>query len=256
MSALRVERDGEAPPRHARAPRAPERLRRRPDPGARRRLRRRRRRPRRRARRRGPELLRRRRRRVAALLDRPLLRGERRGLPPPVPDAPGDLPLPRAGGRPCPGLRARRRLRPDRLRGHLHRRGGCGVRVLRGAAGDHPRRDLADGAGEDRPGRGPAILPHRRAFRRPRLRCESDWSTRSPPTRTRRWPVVVDSILAGGPTAVREAKRLVLEPGEEEDLLARAAERRTSAEGQEGLRAFLDSRGGERVHPAWHPDRV
>ena len=67
---------------------------------------------------------------------------------------------------------------------------------------------------------------------------------------------VVDSILAGGPTAVREAKRLVLEPGEEEDLLARAAERRTSAEGQEGLRAFLDSRGGERVHPAWHPDRV
>ena len=67
---------------------------------------------------------------------------------------------------------------------------------------------------------------------------------------------VVDSILAGGPTAVREAKRLVLEPGEEEDLLARAAERRTSAEGQEGLRAFLDSRGGKRVYPAWHPDRV
>ena len=53
---------------------------------------------------------------------------------------------------------------------------------------------------------------------------------------------VVDGILAGGPTAVREAKRLVLEPGQEEDLLARAAERRTSAEGQEGLRAFLDKR--------------
>ena len=67
---------------------------------------------------------------------------------------------------------------------------------------------------------------------------------------------VVGSILAGGPTAVREAKRLVLEPGEEEDLLARAAERRTSAEGQEGLRAFLDSRRGEHVYPAWHPDRV
>ena len=30
---------------------------------------------------------------------------------------------------------------------------------------------------------------------------------------------VVDAILAGGPTAVREAKRLVLEPGDEEDLL-------------------------------------
>ena len=67
---------------------------------------------------------------------------------------------------------------------------------------------------------------------------------------------VVDAILAGGPTAVREAKRLVLEPGDEEDLLVRAAERRASPEGQEGLRAFLDSRGDERVHPAWHPDRV
>ena len=53
---------------------------------------------------------------------------------------------------------------------------------------------------------------------------------------------VVADILAGGPTAVREAKRLVLEPGDEEDLLARAAERRTSAEGQDGLRAFLEKR--------------
>jgi methylglutaconyl-CoA hydratase len=41
---------------------------------------------------------------------------------------------------------------------------------------------------------------------------------------------------------VREAKRLVLEPGREDDLLARAAERRTSDEGQEGLRAFLEKR--------------
>jgi methylglutaconyl-CoA hydratase len=53
---------------------------------------------------------------------------------------------------------------------------------------------------------------------------------------------VVAAILAGGPTAVREAKRLVLEPGGEEDLLARAAERRTSPEGQEGLRAFVEKR--------------
>jgi methylglutaconyl-CoA hydratase len=53
---------------------------------------------------------------------------------------------------------------------------------------------------------------------------------------------VVADILAGGPTAVREAKRLVLEPGDEDDLLARAAERRTSEEGQEGLRAFLEKR--------------
>jgi methylglutaconyl-CoA hydratase len=53
---------------------------------------------------------------------------------------------------------------------------------------------------------------------------------------------VVAGILAGGPTAVREAKRLVLEPGDEEDLLARASERRTSPEGQDGLRAFLEKR--------------
>jgi methylglutaconyl-CoA hydratase len=57
---------------------------------------------------------------------------------------------------------------------------------------------------------------------------------------------VVGDILAGGPTAVREAKRLVLEPGDEEDLLARASERRTSVEGQDGLRAFLDKRA-----PGW-----
>jgi methylglutaconyl-CoA hydratase len=53
---------------------------------------------------------------------------------------------------------------------------------------------------------------------------------------------VVADILAGGPAAVREAKRLVQEPGDEEDLLARAAERRTSPEGQDGLRAFLEKR--------------
>jgi methylglutaconyl-CoA hydratase len=53
---------------------------------------------------------------------------------------------------------------------------------------------------------------------------------------------VVADILAGGPIAVREAKRLVLEPGGEDDLLARAAERRASDEGQDGLRAFLEKR--------------
>ncbi len=57
---------------------------------------------------------------------------------------------------------------------------------------------------------------------------------------------VVANLLAGGPIAVREAKRLVLEPPDEADVLARAAERRTSDEGQEGLRAFLEKRT-----PAW-----
>ena len=46
---------------------------------------------------------------------------------------------------------------------------------------------------------------------------------------------ILADILAGGPTAVREAKRLVLEPGDEEELLARAAIRRASDEGQDGL---------------------
>jgi methylglutaconyl-CoA hydratase len=46
-------------------------------------------------------------------------------------------------------------------------------------------------------------------------------------------------LLAGGPVAVREAKRLVLEPPDENEAVARAADRRTSEEGQEGLRAFL-----------------
>jgi methylglutaconyl-CoA hydratase len=58
-------------------------------------------------------------------------------------------------------------------------------------------------------------------------------------------PVVAD-VLAGGPEAVRTAKRLVLDPGDGEDLARRAAERRTSEEGQEGLRAFL-----ERREPGW-----
>jgi methylglutaconyl-CoA hydratase len=53
---------------------------------------------------------------------------------------------------------------------------------------------------------------------------------------------VVADLLAGGPVAVREAKRLVLDPGDEDDLVARAAERRTSKEGQEGLHAFLEKR--------------
>jgi methylglutaconyl-CoA hydratase len=57
---------------------------------------------------------------------------------------------------------------------------------------------------------------------------------------------VVANLLAGGPSAVREAKRLVLEPGDEDDLIARAAALRAGAEGQEGLRAFLEKRP-----PAW-----
>jgi methylglutaconyl-CoA hydratase len=57
---------------------------------------------------------------------------------------------------------------------------------------------------------------------------------------------VVRDILAGGPIAVREAKRLVRERPSGEEAAHIAAARRTSDEGQDGLRAFLDRRS-----PGW-----
>ena len=60
---------------------------------------------------------------------------------------------------------------------------------------------------------------------------------------------VLADVLAGGPEAVRAAKRLARELPSDGVALARiAAERRTSAEGQEGLRAFLEKR-----EPEWRP---
>jgi methylglutaconyl-CoA hydratase len=54
---------------------------------------------------------------------------------------------------------------------------------------------------------------------------------------------VVDSLLAGGPEAIRAAKRLVLDaPLTGDETAARIAERRASGEGQEALRAFLERR--------------
>jgi enoyl-CoA hydratase/carnithine racemase len=53
---------------------------------------------------------------------------------------------------------------------------------------------------------------------------------------------IVDGILAGGPEAVRAAKRLVRERPQGEATARVAAALRTSAEGQEGLRAFLEKR--------------
>ena len=53
---------------------------------------------------------------------------------------------------------------------------------------------------------------------------------------------VVEDLLAGGPDAVRKAKRLVLERPTGDEAAQLAAARRTSDEGQEGLRAFLEKR--------------
>src|SRR5215212_5401981 len=54
---------------------------------------------------------------------------------------------------------------------------------------------------------------------------------------------VVGELLTSGPQAVREAKRLVHERPEGEEAAQIAARLRTSAEGQDGLRAFLERRG-------------
>ena len=56
---------------------------------------------------------------------------------------------------------------------------------------------------------------------------------------------IVESLLAGGPEAVRAAKRLALEQPTGRATAEIAAKRRTSEEGQEGLRAFLEKRTPE-----------
>ena len=56
---------------------------------------------------------------------------------------------------------------------------------------------------------------------------------------------LVGEILTSGAAAAREAKRLALSPPERSELPTLAARMRTSDEGQEGLRAFLDKREAE-----------
>jgi len=60
---------------------------------------------------------------------------------------------------------------------------------------------------------------------------------------------IVRSLRGAGPEAVREAKRLVRDRPDGIETARIAAARRTSSEGQEGLRAFLA--GGAR--PSWYP---
>jgi methylglutaconyl-CoA hydratase len=59
----------------------------------------------------------------------------------------------------------------------------------------------------------------------------------------------VAAVLAGGPEAVREAKRLARERPVGVEASEIAAKRRTSEEGQDGLRAFLERRA-----PGWLQD--
>jgi methylglutaconyl-CoA hydratase len=57
---------------------------------------------------------------------------------------------------------------------------------------------------------------------------------------------VLGELRSAGPKAARHAKRLVLERPDGPETARRIAERRTSEEGQEGLRAFLERRA-----PSW-----
>lgn len=64
-----------------------------------------------------------------------------------------------------------------------------------------------------------------------------------------RTEAIVRDVLLGGPIATREAKKLVLERPAGEQTARIAATRRSSDEGQDGLRAFL-----ERRPPGWLAD--
>jgi methylglutaconyl-CoA hydratase len=58
---------------------------------------------------------------------------------------------------------------------------------------------------------------------------------------------VLAELWSAGPRAARHAKKLVLERPDGPETARRIAERRTSDEGQEGLKAFL-----ERRSPSWN----
>jgi methylglutaconyl-CoA hydratase len=60
---------------------------------------------------------------------------------------------------------------------------------------------------------------------------------------------VVSELLSAGPEAARGAKELARAPLSAEETVRRIAERRTSDEGQEGLRAFLEKRTPSYVEP-------
>ena len=62
---------------------------------------------------------------------------------------------------------------------------------------------------------------------------------------------VLAELRSAGPRAARHAKRLVLDRPDGPETARRIAERRTSAEGQEGLRAFLERRSPDWSQRGW-----
>ena len=117
----------------------------------------------------------------------------------------GDRPLPGTGRGAGPGPRARRRRRPQlpalTSRSPRERR----VRLLGGEARDHPGRDLALRAREDRAERGATLLRHRQALRRHGDPLRIGLGARSTPTSTER-SSACSRTLERRPTAVRHAK--------------------------------------------------
>ena len=122
---------------------------------------------------------------------------------------------------------------------------GTQVRVQRGEGRDRPGGRVAVRRGADRSGACSRPLRHGRA-----VRCRPGAPHR--PDRGDRDDLdagverVVAEVLAGGPEAVRIAKRIAREPLEAGELAELLADLRASDEGQEGLGAFL-----ERRPPSW-----
>ena len=195
----------------------------------------------------GPSFSRRRGRRLDALVRRAFVRRERCRRAAATRDARGDRLVPRPGCRARSGSRARRRLRARRVLRRRRRRARRAIRVQRGEARHRPGGDLTVRPREDREQRSPALLRHRRALRRGRRaadrsrprgrrrprRCGRARCSRSSSPPARRPPVPRRSSRAA-PHAARETAE-------------RIAAHRTSDEGQDGLRAFLEKRA-----PGWH----
>ena len=116
------------------------------------------------------------------------------------------------------------------------------LRVLRGAARDHPRRHLAVRVRAHRHRCVPALLPHGRALRRGRRRSASASSTRSLTISTAPSSGCA-SLLAGRARGGSRGEATRPRDSRAASALGEiAATRRASAEGQEGLRAFLEKR--------------
>ena len=130
-----------------------------------------------------------------------------------------------AGSSPAPTSRSRPRTRSSGS--------------ARSASGSSPPSSRPSSCAESGPAqRGAGSSPASASART--WRFASGSSTKSQPTPTRRWAGSSDAILAGGPEAVRAAKSLARDRPFGSETAEIAAARRTSEEGQAGLRAFLE----------------